>query len=91
MSRVVLHRNGAGQIIDSRADLDGDALLSRHRRIVAPNRAEPERVLSEYRIAWTMLPSDAPIVQILDQEPGWRPLVKADGIAIPTREDQPAR
>jgi hypothetical protein len=83
--------NSVRPFIDSRADLYGDAFLARYHRIVVPNRAELERTLVKYRITWTIFPSDHPIVQILDQEPGWRRLIDADGIVIHARQDGLAR
>jgi hypothetical protein len=83
--------NGVRPFIDSRADLYGDAFLSHYRRIVSPDRAELERALSKYGIAWTIFPSDYPVVQILNQEPGWRRLVEVDGIVIHERENWQAR
>lgn len=82
---------GVRPFVDSRADLYGDAFLERYRKIVSPNRAELDRTLSQYGIAWTMFPADAPIVEILDQEPGWRRLEDAGGIVIQARDDQSAR
>jgi hypothetical protein len=73
--------------IDSRADLYGDAFLTRYSRIVAPDRAEFERTLAEYGIMWTIFPAGNPLVQVLDEEPGWRRLVEEGGIVIHTRGD----
>jgi hypothetical protein len=80
--------DGVRPFIDSRADLYGDAFLIRYRRIVVPDRAELERALSEYKIVWTIFRSDHPIIQMLDQEPGWRRLAEGNGIVIHVREDQ---
>jgi hypothetical protein len=80
---------GVRPFIDSRADLYGDAFLSRYRRLlVAADPAEVERTLTQYRIAWTIFPASAPIVQLLDHESGWRRLVAANGIVIQAREDK---
>ena len=62
--------------------LHGDARITNHAL------AELERTLSEYRIAWTIFPSSHPIVPVMDEMPGWRRLVNADGIVIHAREDQ---
>jgi hypothetical protein len=83
--------NGVRPFIDSRADLYGDAFIGRYQDIVAPNRTTLERVLADYRIAWAIFPSQAPIVQLLDQEPGWRRLTETDGIAVFASKDALAR
>jgi hypothetical protein len=77
---------GVRPFIDSRADLYGDAFLSRYRQLIAPDRDALNRVLAEYGIAWTIFPADAPIVGLLDQEPGWRRLTEVDGMVIHVRE-----
>jgi hypothetical protein len=79
--------NGVRPFIDSRADLYGDAFLARYRQIILPDRAELARSRSEYGIVWTIFPAASPLVQVLDQDPGWRRLVEEDGIVIHTRED----
>ncbi len=83
--------DGVRPFIDGRADLYGDAFLMRYQRIVAPDRAELERALVEYGIVWTIFPANHPVVQVLDQEPGWRRLVAGDGIVIHARVDQLAQ
>jgi hypothetical protein len=77
---------GVRPFIDGRADLYGDAFLARYSRIMAPDRDALDRVLAEYNIAWTIFPAGLPIVQLLDQEPGWRRLVEKDGVVIHTHE-----
>ena len=79
--------NGVRPFIDSRADLYGDAFLTRYNRIILPDRAEVARALSEYGIVWTIFPAGSPLVQMLDQQPGWRRMVDENGIIIHTRED----
>jgi hypothetical protein len=76
---------GVRPFIDSRADLYGDAFLSRYTRIVAPERAALEQALAEYGIAWTVFRTGDPVVDLLDREPGWRRLLTADGIVIHVR------
>jgi hypothetical protein len=77
--------NGIRPFIDSRADLYGDTFLSRYGRIVALDRAELERTLSEYKITWAIFPADNPVVRLLDLEPGWRRLIEDDSIVIQAR------
>jgi hypothetical protein len=83
--------NGIRPFIDGRADLYGDVFLDRYEQIVVPDRAELDRVLSDYGIAWTIFPSDRAIVRVLDQEPDWQRLFAADGVVVHTRRDQPLR
>jgi hypothetical protein len=79
--------NGLRPFIDSRADLYGDAFLTRYRRIIVPDRVELASTLSEYGIAWTIFPAGNPLVTVLDQQPGWRRLVEENGLVVHTRND----
>jgi hypothetical protein len=76
---------GVRPFIDSRADLYGDAFLTRYRRITAPDRDALNSALAEYGIAWTIFPAGAPIVSLLDAAPGWRRLIEVDGLVIHIR------
>ncbi len=78
--------NGVRPFIDSRADLYGDAFLTRYRRIAAPDLPALQRALSEYAIAWTIFPSGEPIVAVMDEMAGWRRLADHDGIVIHARD-----
>jgi hypothetical protein len=80
---------GIRPFIDSRADLYGDAFLTRYHRIAAADRTELDRALSEYQIVWTIFPASHPIVAVMDEKPGWRRLIAADGVVIHVRTDQP--
>ena len=82
---------GVRPFIDSRADLYGDALLSRYREIASPDQEALDRALSEYGIAWTIFPSGHRIVPLMDHKPGWRRLIETDGIVIHVRNDDNAR
>jgi hypothetical protein len=77
---------GVHPFIDSRADLYGDAFLSRYRQIAAPEQDALDRALSDYRIAWTIFPSGHRIISALDRMPGWRRLIDADGVVIHTHD-----
>jgi hypothetical protein len=77
---------GVRPFIDGRADLYGDTFLARYWRIILPDRDALHHALAEYGIAWTIFPADAPVVQLLDHEPGWRRLTEADGLVIHARE-----
>ena len=82
---------GVRPFIDSRADLYGDAFLTRYRLITSPKREALDVALAEYGIGWTIFPAGDRIVPILDQEPGWRRLVEADGVVVHARESKPVR
>ncbi|MGD0429546.1 MAG: hypothetical protein ABSA58_00515 [Acetobacteraceae bacterium] len=82
---------GVRPFIDSRADLYGDAFLSRYRQIASPEEEALDRALSEYEIAWTIFPSGHRIVPLMDQEPGWRRLIETGGVVIHVRDDDKAR
>lgn len=77
---------GVRPFIDSRADLYGDAFLARYRRIMSPDRDALDRALAEYGITWTIFPAGAPILALLDREPGWRRQIETDGLVIHVRE-----
>ena len=73
---------GVRPFIDSRADLYGDAFLSRYRIATAPDLKAFRRLVHEHGIAWTIFAADHPIVPVLSREPGWRLLTDFDGVAI---------
>lgn len=77
---------GVRPFIDSRADLYGDAFLARYRQIAAADRDAVAQVLAEYGIAWTIFPVGHRILERLDQTPGWRRLLEADGLVIHARD-----
>ena len=52
------------------------------RRLIAPSAAI---------FARHFFPSDHPIVQVMDEMPGWRRLVDTAAIVIHVREEQPSR
>ncbi len=81
--------NGVRPFIDGRAaDLYGDAFMARYIRIVGADRGVVERTLAEYGIVWAIFPSGAPVVRVLEQEPGWARLIEADGVVIDVRQDR---
>ncbi len=82
--------SGVRPFIDGRADMYGDAMLGRYRKLVAGDPATVEESLSRYRIAWTIFAPDDPIVAVLDRAPGWRRLY-ADGVAVVHVRDRALR
>ncbi len=83
--------NGVRPFVDSRADLYGDGFLTRYHRMISPDRAELERTLSEYGIAWTIFPAQQPVVAILDRLPSWHRLSGTGDIAVHVRDGQSVR
>ncbi len=83
--------HGERPFIDSRADLYGDAFLAEYRAISSGDRGALDRALSAYGIAWTIFPAAMPVVAALDQTPGWRRLMEADGFVIHINGGQAAR
>jgi hypothetical protein len=67
--------------IDGRADMFGDAFLSRYARIVAGEPEALEEALKRYDIAWTIFAPGQRAVASMDHEPGWRRLY-ADAYAV---------
>lgn len=68
--------------IDGRADMYGDALLTRY--IEAMNLSKTDsltQLLKDYHITWTLLPPGTPALALLDQLPGWK-RVHADAVAV---------
>jgi hypothetical protein len=78
--------HGVRPFIDSRADLYGDAFLTRYRLASWPDRAALDRLLAEYQIAWTIFPAGHPILTTMDTEPGWRRLPDVDGYVVHIRD-----
>ena len=82
---VALIFNGVRPFIDGRVDLYGDDFMARYYRISSTDLAELKRVLAEYRIAWTIFASNNRIIPLLDEMPGWKRLVDADGVIVHAR------
>lgn len=81
---------GVRPFIDSRADLYGDAFLTRYRQATGTDRAALDRLLGDYRIAWTIFPAYHPAIALMDAEPGWRRLIEAGGFVVHVRETGPS-
>jgi hypothetical protein len=63
---------GIRPLVDSRADLYGDAWLDQYARAINADQATVNRLFRDYRVAWTMLEPHDPLVAALDRRPGWR-------------------
>ena len=63
--------NGVPTFIDSRADLYGDIFLQNYATITAPDQDALAAALTYYHARWTIFPAGAPVVKLLDAQPGW--------------------
>lgn len=75
---------GIRPYIDSRADLYGDAFLSKYRDIMA-DRKVLMKVLETNHVGWTIFPDTEAVASILDGVPGWKRLETKNGYAIHVR------
>ena len=73
--------NGVKPFIDSRADLYGDIFLRNYAVITSPDKDALAAVLTFHHVRWTIFRSDAPVVKLLDDMPGWRRFY-ADKLAV---------
>ena len=78
--------HGERPFIDSRADLYGDAFLGRFRAISNLDESVLAATLREYDIAWTIFPPAAPVLVLLDRQPGWHRLPGQDGAVVHVRD-----
>jgi len=76
---------GIRPFIDSRADLYGDAAISRYADIIWPMPTALEAAVAKYGIAWTFLKPDNRLVGLLDREPGWRRLYADEWVIVHAR------
>jgi hypothetical protein len=67
--------------IDGRTDMYGDAFTNAYMRAERPDLAVFDSLLAHWKVRWTLLQPDDPLVQILDRRPGWRRLY-ADRYAV---------
>jgi len=63
--------NGVKPFIDSRADLYGDLFLRDYAAIMTPDPDALAASLVFYHVRWTIFPSGAPVVKLMDAMPGW--------------------
>ncbi len=67
--------------IDGRAELYGDAFIQRYVTASAPNKTALETTLRDYKVRWTILEPDSPVVALMDALPRWCRLY-ADKVAV---------
>jgi hypothetical protein len=65
---------GVRPFIDSRADLYGDAYLEAYDRLTRPDRAALAATLDARQVGWTLFKAGSPVVDAMDEMPGWRRL-----------------
>lgn len=63
---------GIRPFVDGRADMYGDAFLSRYGDATRAPGPALDRLLDRYRIAWTIVPPGDAVAGALDRMPGWR-------------------
>jgi hypothetical protein len=64
--------NGIRPYIDGRSDMYGDAFTQDYMKTLQGDAARWRAAEAKWKIAWTILPPDLPLVAILDKEKGWR-------------------
>ena len=68
--------------IDGRADIYGDDFLKKYIEALGLKESDGlEKLMEQYEIEWTLLPTGSPAVSLLDHLPEWRRLY-ADKIAV---------
>jgi hypothetical protein len=72
---------GVRPFIDGRTDMYGDAFTNAYFRAEQPDLATLDGLLGRWRVAWTILAADDPVVAVMDRKPGWRRLY-ADRYAV---------
>ncbi len=78
--------HGDRPFIDSRADMYGDAFLGRFRQITDLKPGALDAALRDYDVTWTIFRPDAPVLQLLDRQPGWRRLIVDPDAVVHVRD-----
>ncbi|MEO5772845.1 MAG: hypothetical protein ABIQ32_01825 [Sphingomicrobium sp.] len=73
--------NDIAPYIDGRSDMYGDAFTIDHHSMIMGDRAALQRAQQRWKLEWTILNPDAPLVKVLDSNPEWRRLY-ADQVAV---------
>ena len=72
---------GVRPFIDGRTDMYGDAFTSAYFRAEQPDLAALDALLARWKVTWTILAANDPVVAVMDRKPGWRRLY-ADRYAV---------
>lgn len=67
--------------IDGRAELYGDAFIHQYLSVTALERSVLEATFHDYKVRWTILTADTPLVTLMDTLPHWCRLY-ADKVAV---------
>lgn len=78
---------GIRPFVDGRADMYGDAFLTRYRQATMDGGEALAALLSDYAIDWTVFPANSRMSGFMDARPGWHRLEDRDGIAVYVRVD----
>lgn len=81
---------GIAPFIDGRSDMYGDAFTNNYFRIAKGDARRWQMAEEKWKFAWTILPPDNPLVNILDHERGWR-RTYSDKWAVIHVNDHPPR
>ena len=79
--------HGDRPFIDSRADLYGDAFLGRFRDVTELKPGALAAALRDYHVGWTIFPADAPVLLLLDRQPGWHRSPVAGAVVVHVRDE----
>jgi len=72
---------GVRSFIDGRSDMFGDAFTQAYFKAEQPDPVALETLLARWKVSWTLLAADDPVVGVMDRKPGWRRLY-ADRYAV---------
>lgn len=73
--------------VDGRADMYGDAFLTRYLQIMRPDPAAFRRAAATYGFAWTLLRTGSPAAAMMDAMQGWRRLYAGPIATVHVRTD----
>lgn len=75
--------------IDGRSDMYRDAFIQEYVEAIELRHGRPlQPFLAKYRIGWTLLPVDIPLVTALDQLPGWKRIYGDDLAVVHMKVDE---
>ena len=78
---------GVRPFIDGRTDMYGDAFTNAYFRAEQPDVGTLDALLTRWKVAWSILPPNDPVVAVMDRRPGWRRLYADRYAVVHVRED----
>ena len=78
--------SGIAPFIDGRTELYGDIFVKRYISAVQVTDNRLPELLSDNRIAWTILPAQTPAAVLMDHLLGWRRLYEDSAAVVHVRE-----